>query len=218
MAHPRVTWLLAWLLTRLLVRVRVRGRAQLPNPAVGPVVVACRHLSWIDPMVIIAELGPQRPVVFLAAREHVERRPILDRLLTWLGVVIKVERESNRQREILRAAGETLKGGGNLALFPEGKINHLAETGRVLLPLEPGAAVFARRGNVALLPMAIAGSDDLYLGRRVHLAIGAPLDPAPGHRADEATTSRLHEAILAIIPPTPRHSRLQLGRWLGRLA
>jgi 1-acyl-sn-glycerol-3-phosphate acyltransferase len=211
-----LTWALAQIIIRL-VRIRVVGRQHLP-PDSGPVVIACNHIGWIDPFAIIAALGPKRPVVFLAAREHVEKRWLLDWLLGRLGAVIKVERTSLRQREVLRAADATLKGSASIALFPEGRINVVATTGQPLLPFEPGAAVIARRGGVPIVPMAIAGSDDLYLGRRITIAIGSPITPGTTHRTDEATTACLRDAILALRPPTPPHNRLRIGKWLGRLA
>ena len=212
-----LTWALCQIVIRL-VRLRVTGREHLPLAGDGPVVVACNHIAWIDPFAIVAALGPRRPVVFLAAREHVERRRVLDWLLGQLGAVIKVERTSLRQRDVLRAAESALRGGACIALFPEGRINVGTETGQTLLPFEPGAAVIARRGGVQILPMAIAGSDDLYLGRRITLAIGPPIIPGPTHRTDDDTIAQLHQAILAIIPPSPPHGRLRVGRWLGRLA
>ncbi|HYI16230.1 MAG TPA: lysophospholipid acyltransferase family protein [Thermomicrobiales bacterium] len=211
-----LTWALCQIVIRL-VRLRVIGREHLPPTGNGPVVVACNHIGWIDPLVIIAALGPQRPVVFLAAREHVEKRRLLDWLLGRLGIVIKVERTSLRQREVLRAAEAKLRGGASIALFPEGRINVTAETGQTLLPFEPGASVIARRGGVPILPMAIAGSDDLYLGRRVTIAIGPPITPGPSHRTDDDTMAEIRQAILATLPPTPPHSRLRIGTWLGRL-
>lgn len=217
MAHPRLTWLLCQIVIRL-VRLRVTGREHLPPVGGGQVVVACNHIAWIDPFAIVSALGPRRPVVFLAAREHVERRRVLERLLTWLGVVIKVERTSLRQRDVLRTAESALQSGACIALFPEGRINVVAETEQTLLPFEPGASVIARRGNVQILPMAIAGSDDLYLGRRITLAIGPPINPGPTHRTDDETIEALRAAILAGKPPSPPHSRLRIGKWMGRLA
>ncbi len=217
MTHPRITWFLCQLVIRL-VRLRINGRQHLPPAGGKPVVVACNHISWIDPLAIITALGPNRPIVFLAAREHVERRQILERLLTWLGAVIKVERTSLRQREVLRTADTALKGGASIALFPEGRINVATETGHTLLPFEPGAAVIARRGGVQILPVAIAGSDDLYIGRRITLAFGAPITPGFSHRTDDDTIASLRAAIVATTPPSPRHGRLRIGKWLGRLA
>jgi 1-acyl-sn-glycerol-3-phosphate acyltransferase len=211
--------MLIWVLSQLvirLVRIRVVCREHLSADN-APVVVAANHIGWIDPFAIIAALGPMRPVVFLAAREHVEKRRLLDWLLGRLGAVIKVERTSLRQREVLRAAEARITGGASTALFPEGRINVIATTGRPLLPFEPGAAVIARRSNVPIVPMAIAGSDDLYFGRRIRIAIGPPITPGPNHRTDETTTTCLRDTILTLIPPTPPHNRVRIGKWLGRL-
>lgn len=211
-----LTWALSQIVIRL-VRLQVTGRDRLPPAGAEPVVIVCNHIAWIDPFAIVAALGPRRPVVFLAAREHVERRRVLDWLLGRLGVVIKVDRTSLRQREVLRAAEATLRGGASIALFPEGRINVAAETGQPLLPFEPGAAVIARRSGVQIVPMAIAGSDELYLGRRITLAIAPPVSPGPSHRSDETTIDQLRQTILATIPATPPHSRIRLASWLGRL-
>jgi 1-acyl-sn-glycerol-3-phosphate acyltransferase len=212
-----LTWALCQIVIRL-VRLRVTGREHLPPDGDGPVVIACNHIGWIDPFAIVTAIGPRRPVVFLAAREHVEKRRLLDWLLGRLGAVIKVERTSLRQREVLRAAETTLRSSASIALFPEGRINVTAETGQTLLPFEPGAAVIARRGNVQIQPMAIAGTDDLYLCRRVTIAIGPPIIPGPSHRTDDETMDVLRTAIHALIPPTPPHNRFRVGTWLGRLA
>lgn len=215
--HPWITWLLCVVLTRLIVRPRVRGREHVPHPGSGPCVIACRHISWIDPLLIVYVLGPRRPVVFLAAREHVERRAILERMVRWLGVAILVERGAQNQRDTLRAAQQALSSGASLALFPEGRINVVAETGEIILPLEPGAAVIARRASVSVLPLSLAGPDDLHIGRRVHVTIGAPLPPGVSRPDDAFCTDLLRDRLLTITPPSPSPSRWQPGRWLARL-
>lgn len=218
MHHPRITWALCAVITRLIVRLQVQGQERLPHPSEGPCVVACRHISWIDPLVIVRALGPNRPVVFLAAREHVERRALLHRAVTWLGVTILVERGAQHQRDVLRAAQRALDSGASLALFPEGRINVLAETGETILPLEPGTAVIARRAGVPILPLSLSGADDLHLGRRVDIVVGESIPPGANRQDDEPITSLLRERLQAITPVSPPPSRWQPGRWLSRLA
>lgn len=204
-------------MTRLLVRLRVRDDRGSLRHRREPAVIVCNHRSWIDPIAIIAAAGPRRPIVFLAAREHVERRWLLHRLLMWLGVVILVDRASTRQRDVLRAAERVVATGGSLALFPEGKINH-GNTGELLLPLELGAATIARRSGARILPLAIAGTGELHLQRRVILRIGEPFTPLPTRHGDDDTTTRIRDDILALLPLTPPLGRWQPGRWLARLA
>src|SRR3712207_2691585 len=131
-----LTWILCKIVVRLF-RLGVTGQRSLPAGS-GPVVIACNHRSWVDPVAIVAALGGRRRVVFLAAREHIERRRLLNWMLSRLGVVIKVDRSSSRQRDVLRAAEAALRGGASLALFPEGRINVVQETRQELLPFEPG--------------------------------------------------------------------------------
>lgn len=215
--HPRLKWLLITGLVRALVRLRVVGRAHLPPPEAGTFVVICNHRSWIDPLAIITVLGPHRPVAFLAAREHIERNVVMDRFFDFLGGIIKVERTSPSQRAVLRSAGYALDHGLRLALFPEGRINFMEQTGVTLLPFEPGAAVIARRGDVPIVPFAIAGSADLFFRRNITIAIGQPLTVASQHHADDATTAQLSATVLALLPTEPRQPRVQVGKWLGKL-
>jgi 1-acyl-sn-glycerol-3-phosphate acyltransferase len=209
--QPALTWLLCVIIVRLIARLRVQGATRLPD---DPAVYACNHLSWLDPLAIVVALGPRRPVVFLAAREHIERRRLLDWMTARLNLVIKVDRTAMGQRGTMRAAERALASGASLALFPEGRVNVTAEA---LLPLEPGAAAIARRAGVPLVPLAVAGSRELHVCRTVVLACGAPIVAGRTHRADGPTTEQLRRALLALLPPTPPLRRWRGGSWLGRL-
>jgi 1-acyl-sn-glycerol-3-phosphate acyltransferase len=209
--RPTLAWLLCAIIVRVIARLRVRDAGRLPD---GPAVYACNHLSWIDPLAIIVALGPRRPVVFLAAREHIERRRLLDWVVARLGLVIKIDRKAMGQRDTLRAAERALASGACLALFPEGRIN---VTAAPLLPLEPGAAAIARRAGVPLVPLAVAGSRELHFRRTIVLACGGPVAPGRTHREDAAATRQLHDTLLALLPPSPRLGRWRGGSWLGRL-
>lgn len=207
-AHPRVVWLLCRVLVTLLVRVEVRGKAQRPTG--DPVVLVANHRSWIDPLVIHSVLGPQR-VAFVAAREHIEKRRWLARLTRWLGTTVLVEREAFDQRAFLRSAHEVLTSGASLALFGEGRIN---TTDAQLLPLQSGAAFAARRAGVALQPVAIAGTRQLHLRRRIVVVWGAPLPAGATARDDAATTLAVHAALTNLLPPDPPLGRLQPWRFM----
>ncbi len=211
-AHPRVAWLLGTVLVKPLVRLEVRGSAQRPSGQ--PVVLVANHRSWIDPLVILCALGPQR-MAFVAAREHVEKRGWLERLIRWLGAGVLVEREAIDQRAFLRSAHDVLTSGAALALFGEGRINTSDTT---LLPFQAGAAFAARRAGVALQPVAIAGTRQLHLRRRVVLVWGEPLPAGATPRDDAATTLAVHAALSDLLPPDPPLGRWQPWRFMRNLA
>ncbi len=211
MKHPRMTWLGASLIVRLIVRLRVEGLERLPP---GPIVVVGNHRSWIDPPLLIAALGRHRRLVFLAAREHIERRRLLDLIVSWTGIAILVDRASVNQRETLRLANDALAAGGDLVLFPEGKVN---VTDDPLLPLEPGTALIARRAGAPIVPLGLAGTRELHFRRQVVVRVGTTLQPGRSRQDDDDVTERLHAALLAAMPPTPPLARRQPGSWLRRL-
>ena len=76
-----------------------------------------------------------------------------------------------------RALVEIVRGGNVLIVFPEGRPSPDGEIG----PIRPGIGALVRRGKPrAIRPLALA-YDPLVRGRtRVHLALGAPVEPPSG--------------------------------------
>ena len=74
-------------LCRLLVRAVYGFRAIHPEnvPATGPVIVACNHVSYLDPVVL--GIGFLRPVTYLAKKE-LFAIPVLGRVITGLGAFL----------------------------------------------------------------------------------------------------------------------------------
>ena len=75
-----------------------------------------------------------------------------------------------------------IRDGGIVAIAGEGRI-HPGE--RDLLPLSEGAAYFALRSGVPLVPIAINGTSWLRFGGRVRVLVGEPL-AATGRPTREA--------------------------------
>lgn len=132
----------------------------------GPVVVAANHYSHIDPVMVSLAIG--RPVRYLAVDELFGSSRFFDSLTHWLGAI-----PMSRTRAplgALRTALAELEGGGVIGLFPEGvRVWVWGET-------EPkrGAAWLARRAGVPLVPVAIAGTDQV-LGRDAHRIHRSPV-------------------------------------------
>lgn len=121
----------------------------LPLPAQGPVVVACNHVSGLDPLLLIA--ASPRPLRFLIAREEYERFG-----LTWLfrlAGCIPVDR-TGRPERAMREALAVLEAGEVIALFPHGKIHLDSDPPR---RIKGGAVRLAQRVECPILPLRVEG-------------------------------------------------------------
>ena len=198
-------------MTRGWLRVRLEGRERLPA---GPAIYCFNHLNWSDPFMLMAIL-PFRPrLFFFGPKEedmHVGGR---NRLMHWTGAAIPYKPGKNDLLVATRRVGAVIHDGGVVAIAGEGRI-HPGE--RDLLPLSEGAAYFALRSGVPLVPIAINGTSWLRFGGRVRVRVGEPW-PASGRptRADIARlTEQATASILAMVADAPDIERPgRVGRWL----
>jgi 1-acyl-sn-glycerol-3-phosphate acyltransferase len=198
-------------LTRGWLRLRLEGGERLPA---GPAIYCFNHLSWSDPFMLMAIL-PFRPrLFFFGPKEedmHVGGR---NRVMHWTGTAIPYKPGKNDLLEATRRVGAVIDAGGIVAIAGEGRI-HPGE--RDLLPLSEGAAYFALRSGVPLVPIAINGTSWLRFGGHVRVAVGEPLSTsgrptraAIGRLTDQAAADL--RAMVADAPDVPEPGRI--GRWL----
>jgi putative hemolysin len=183
---------------RLQLRVAVRGLDRLP--AEGPLILAGNHPTGIaDGIALHDALSPVRPDLGLFANADALR--VAPRLAE---VVIPVEwtrRTRAGARRLLAQTGQALAAGRALAIFPSGRLARRALAGPLIeQPWRPSALALARRFEVPVLPMHLAGPPstlfhllhpistelrDITLfhellnkrGRRFTLTLGHPVDP-----------------------------------------
>jgi len=170
-------------------------------------MLVSNHLHWLDIPVLWVAL-PCRVTVFAARKWG--RRPVIGWLFRKLGNAIFVLR-GEVDRHALRQAVEVLRGGGILALAPEGT---RSKTG-ALQRGKDGAAYLAARTGVPLVPVVAYGQEKVFssLGRgrraEVHVIFGPPftLPGTPG-RVDKEQLHALTEQIMlrlaAMLPPAYR--------------
>jgi HAD superfamily hydrolase (TIGR01509 family) len=216
--HPVRRWLRTWFsrlttwaLCRALFRPRLEGRERLPN---GPAIYCFNHLSWVDPFVLMATL-PMRPrLMFFGPKEEDMSVGGRNRLLAWTGATIPYRPGKNDLLDATRRVHVAIAAGRVVAIAGEGRIQPFESH---LLPLSEGAAYFALREGVPLVPIAIGGTSWLGFGRRIRVRIGEPL--APGGRANrdgvDALTDRCRAALADMVATQPEVGRPgPFGRWL----
>ncbi|MGC3998423.1 MAG: lysophospholipid acyltransferase family protein [Anaeromyxobacter sp.] len=154
--------------------VRLRPLPPLPD---GPVIFASNHESALDIWILLAHLP--RPIRFVAKAE-LFRIPIFGWYMR-LGGHVPVER-ANRTQAVasLRHAGELVRAGTSLIVFPEGT----RSLDRRILPFKKGPFVLAMEAGVPIVPVAISGSGAVTPSKVVAIwpgpidvAVGAPIDP-----------------------------------------
>jgi 1-acyl-sn-glycerol-3-phosphate acyltransferase len=161
----------------LVFRARVRGRERLPRD--GGYVLAPSHRSMMD-IPFIAVVTPRR--VRFMGKVEVFKIPVVGTVFRWLGG-FPVQRDGTDRKavrdsiDILHAAGEPL------VIFPEGS----RQNGAAIQPLQPGAAYLAIRAGVPIVPVGIAGSEEIFRSHstklprfgRVGIVVGEPVYPPP---------------------------------------
>ena len=203
-----------WIVMRAVLRFELRGRARLP---VGPAVYCFNHLNWSDPFILLAVL-PFRPrLSFFGPREEDMGAGARNRLMGWSGASIPYKPGKNDLLDATRRVSGVFRAGGVLAIAGEGRI-HARE--HEVLPLNEGAAYFALRAGVPLVPIAIRGTSWLAFGRRIRVEVGVPLVPVgrPTREAVDLLTAATWRSLCELVADAPAVSPPgRFGRWLTEI-
>ena len=193
-----------------LFRFDVQGRENAPDRAA---VVICNHLGWMDAISMLLVFPAEPRIHMLADPTSMMKNRPLWTLVKATGGIVPVDRAQHDNRLLFRQVGRCLERGGIVALFPEGDFGPREG---VLLPFKKGFAHFAVDAGVPVIPVGLAGMKELWLGKRLSMRIGRPIDPA-GKTVDEV--HRLgEEAVTALLPPyVDPPGRKPLRRWLTGL-
>lgn len=194
------------LLLGAVFRVRVQDRRALPA---GPYVLACNHLSWVDPFVLLGWLPASPRVHFLGRRSAIYNRRWKRWLLEVMGGVIPVE--SGDVRHLSEAVRAVIDRGGVVAIFPEGGVG--PEEG-ALQPLRHGVGHFAAGSGVPVVAAGLCGTHELWRGKTITLRIGATVRPGGSLARDMAD---IESAMRAALPPYREPAGRRPWPWLTTL-
>lgn len=194
------------LLWTLIARVRAEGIYRLP--AQGGVVLVSNHLTDLDPL-LLGALFP-RQLHFMAKEELFRWAP----LGWWLRQTGTFPvRRGEIDRSALKQAEDLLRAGEVLMIFPEGHRSGSAS----LQAARSGAALLASRTGCPIVPVAIAGTENLRFHRlhgqvvpgiltrpRVMVRVGQPisLDTTGRGHGRKAAADLVMRRIVSMLPPS----------------
>lgn len=210
----RLMWFAVRIVVRSLVRVRVSGLEHWPA---APFQIVSNHHNGADPLLVIAVAPLEPRITWFGPRERDFSKGFKNRVMGFFGGVIPYDPEGTTLTSAVRAVRRVYEADGVLAIFAEGRIGFRESE---LLPFEEGAAAFAVTAGVPVVPCAIVGSTELWLGRRVDVRFGPPLatEGISGREGRRQLEERMHEAVAALLPARePRRKRFRPLRVLTDL-
>lgn len=181
-------------------------------PAHGAVVLACNHVSNLDPLLL--GIACPRQINYLAKIE-LFRVPLFGRLIRRYGA-IPLKRSAS-DPDAMRLAERVLEQQHVLALFPEGTRSRDGQ----LKPFRFGAARLALKYAAPLIPAAIVGTDlAMPSGAKfpqravVRIAFGAPIDLAPYNyaRSKAPPEANILETVTALLQNEVQQLKTMLER------
>jgi 1-acyl-sn-glycerol-3-phosphate acyltransferase len=141
---------ITWVLVNTLYRVRVDGTQNIPEE--GPALLVCNHVSFMDPLLLMANL--RRPARFVMYYK-IFNIPLLNFVFrTAKAIPIAGQKED---AEVLQRAYEAvdaaLADGEVVCIFPEGGLTKDGE----IASFRPGVARILERRPVPVVPIALRG-------------------------------------------------------------
>jgi 1-acyl-sn-glycerol-3-phosphate acyltransferase len=174
---------LSWPVLYGLFRLRARGRENLP--ATGGYVLACNHVSSLDPWPLGLPLWPRRWLRFMAKSE-LYWWPL--RLVLNGAGAFKIRRGLG-DREAIELALQLARDGHVVAMFPEGTRRAKGLVKRHEPRPRTGAARIALEAGVPLIPAAVAGTDRLLRLGPLRIAYGPPIELDDLRASDDLRSS-----------------------------
>ena len=194
----------------LRFRISTDGQEHLPARG-GYLVVAAAHRGWMDPLVVMHALPAEPRSWFLGSGPSTFTAPWREWLLRRVGGLLPVWRGGVGVDQHVASARAVVANGGVFAQMPEGTVS--GPPGRIGV-FRSGWAIIAMRLDVPIVPLAMAGTEELYIGRRLAsralpatsvralagLAPDAPLPP-PGTREELTLAKRMTQALADMLGP-----------------
>lgn len=199
-----------------VLETNIYGGAQVPP--FGGYIVAANHASHLDTGLVKFALGEQGDaLVALAARDYFFDDPVRRMYFENFTNLVPMERHGSL-RESLRLAGEVIRDGYILLIFPEGT---RSETG-IMSDFKPSLGYLAMTNKCGILPMYLSGTFEAMpkgrflpkRGERVAAHVGPFVTFAEVQRlAGAAPRSEQYKAITHDVESTIRRLAPRDQQW-----
>jgi 1-acyl-sn-glycerol-3-phosphate acyltransferase len=167
-AKASITYRFLRLVARALLfgvfRFHISTSGQELLPRGGYLLTAAAHRGWMDPFVAMHAIPEQPRAWFLGSAPSTFTSPWRERLIHRVGGLLPVWRGGLGVEPHVASARAVVRNGGVFVQMPEGTVS--GPPGRIG-PFRIGAALIAIRTGAPLVPLAIAGTEELYIGRRM---------------------------------------------------
>ena len=186
------------MLVHSFYRLEKSGLENIPHE--GAAVLVCNHVSFVDPLVILA--ASPRPIRFVMDH-RIFATPIVSFVFrTGKAIPIASAKEDERLlNEAYEKIAEALAAGELVAIFPEGRITDTGE----LYPFRGGIRRIVERTPVPVIPLALKGLWGSFFSRRDGPAMSKPfrrgifsriaLEAAPAIAPASATPESLQAVV-----------------------
>jgi 1-acyl-sn-glycerol-3-phosphate acyltransferase len=158
---------IAFLASRLVYRFKVRGDEHIPT--VGPAIIACNHVSFVDAVLLMA--ASPRPIRFV-----MDHRIFKIPVLGWMFKLAKAIPVAPQKEDpasyaaAFEAADRVLAEGDLLGIFPEGAITRDGQ----LQAFKGGIMKILERRPVPVVPVALQNLWGSYFSRVEGSAMAKP--------------------------------------------
>ena len=176
----------AWLLMHSIYRIGKHDLEHIPQE--GAAILACNHISFVDP-VVIGAISP-RPMRFVMYHK-IYNLPLINRFFKQAGAIpiAPTKEDPELLEKAYDSIAEALENGELVVIFPEGALTPDGQ----LQELKPGITRILERTPAPVIPMAISGLWGTWFSRfkgramkgwprnwmkKINVYTGAPIPPA----------------------------------------
>jgi hypothetical protein len=190
-------------------RIDTSGQENLPKG--GYLIVGAAHRGWMDPFVVLHAIPVQPRAWFLGSGPSTFTSRWREWLVRRIGGLLPVWRGGVGVDVHVASARAVVGNGGVFAQMPEGTVS--GPPGRIGA-FRSGWALIALRVGAPIVPLAMAGTEELYIGKRMAsrvLPATSVADllgpgwngivPEPGSRAELDLAKGMSDALAARLRP-----------------